>query len=84
MFGATVKECIRAKDAFQLIQMIPMISEDEIEEDMNKSSSFFGVRDIHILLYLAKENFGDHKIFQMCSQGMICFSSRSFHNWSHY
>ena len=51
--------------------MIPMISEEKIVEDMNKSSSFFGVRDIHILLYLAKENFDDHKIFQMCSQGLF-------------
>ena len=49
--------------------MIPMINGEDILAKMKESSSYFGVSDIHILLYLAKENFGDHKIFQMCSQG---------------
>ena len=69
VFGATVKELTYAKDAFQLLEMIPMINGEDILAKMKESSSYFGVSDIHILLYLAKENFGDHKIFQMCSQG---------------
>ena len=50
--------------------MIPMIDGDKIAAKMTESTSLFGVRDIHILLYLAKENFGDHMIFQKCSQGL--------------
>ena len=66
-----MKELTYAKDAFQLLEMIPMINGEDILANMKESSSFFGIRDIHILLYLAKENFGDHKIFQMCSQGKL-------------
>ena len=65
-----MKECVRAKDAFELLEMIPMIDGDKISAKMTESTSLFGVRDIHILLYLAKENFGDHMIFQKCSQGL--------------
>ena len=59
-----MKECVRAKDAFELLEMIPMIDGDKISAKMTESTSLFGVRDIHILLYLAKENFGDHLSLQ--------------------
>ena len=57
--------------------MIPMISEDNLKEKLKSGNngsmpalfSWFGLKDVHILLFLAKENFSEHKLFQTCNQG---------------
>ena len=42
---------------------------------LKKNPTCFGLRDIHILLFLANENFTDNKLFQTCRQGTENFDS---------
>ena len=70
-------DSIEAQKAFSLLEMIPMISEDNLKEKLKSGNngsmpalfSWFGLKDVHILLFLAKENFSEHKLFQTCNQG---------------
>ena len=53
---------MNAHRAFKLLEMIPIIDENEI----HNSANFFGLRDIHILLFLAKSNFSENELFKTC------------------
>ncbi len=55
-------DALNAHRAFKLLEMIPIIDENEI----NNSANFFGLRDIHILLFLAKSNFSENELFKTC------------------
>ena len=39
--------------------------------DFELEKGVFGMSDLHLLLFLARENFTDHKLFQTCNQGKI-------------
>ncbi|CBY10236.1 unnamed protein product [Oikopleura dioica] len=62
IFVITIKDALNAHRAFKLLEMIPIIDENEI----NNSANFFGLRDIHILLFLAKSNFSENELFKTC------------------
>ena len=67
----TVNEIMSAKNASSLLKITEPICKHGLEVDgneMNTENSFIGVNDLHILLMLAKHNFGSNKIMSMCLQ----------------
>lgn len=63
-----------------------MIDETKVMSQSENSSmimSWFGLKDIHILLFLAKENFSDHKLFETCNQGNVLTLHSSYLNRNH-
>lgn len=68
----TCKEIYTAKHILIMLDMIPMIKKTDIVNAIEKDETkgVFGMSDLHLLLFLARENFTDHKLFQTCNQAL--------------
>merc|ERR1719427_2459159 len=68
----TIKELYTAKHTLIMLDMIPMIKKSDIEKaiEQDETKGIFGMSDLHLLLFLARENFTDHKLFQTCNQAL--------------